>query len=596
MSQNNRQTTATAKLRFQKIEENEEFGKTNLDYITTSGLCYCYEEFGSAEKMGIAHPCGHPGHKRCLGKWLSKNDICPLCRCIVTEISTINRGIEPITKFKESFNLSLKIFGDNEDDEDDAEKVTPILSRQYTNMRSITCNEVSFDDNFHHLSPPSIFFNSNIEGNLNGYIQGLTVLSSLPNTFENNVNLDISSNTEECIALYSNLFEYNGTSLGTFVLSSHYSEDKRTNPLDCNFDLDNSGSMSGKRIELAKEALIKTISEIPKHGRFSVSVFNDTATQLTPLQQVTPENKSFYLSQIENIKANGNTNYNHGFSLISDIFDESGISENVNRVTVFVTDGQPSDIPDYSIIEKMIEKYPMMKLYFITLCDGINASTVATKFLCNRHPNLSIYKHCESLDDFVAFLPSIFSDVCNVFATNVKITFENVKPISSKAIKNDDGSWVINIPCIFESSAEQIAFECTSDCIPRIKIEYTINDCSVNLVAVEDTRRTLDKSSEWSIMRHIILKVNSICYDNSIEPSEKKKECEKILESLIPGEYYQEIYDRINKRIEIITMLTTRNYGRVNNNLNNSILEENLKEGSTQRSYSERISREVSER
>lgn len=43
-------------------------------------------------------------------------------------------------------------------------------------------------------------------------------------------------------------------------------------------------------------------------------------------------------------------------------------------------------------------------------------------------------------------------------------------------------------------------------------------------------------------------------------------------------------------------MLTTRNYGRVNNDLNNSILEETLKEGSTQRSYSERISREVSER
>ena len=99
MSQNNRQTTATAKLRFQKIEENEEFGKTNLDYITTSGLCYCYEEFGSAEKMGIAQPCGHPGHERCFGKWLSKKNTCPFCRCIVTEISTINRGIESIENF-----------------------------------------------------------------------------------------------------------------------------------------------------------------------------------------------------------------------------------------------------------------------------------------------------------------------------------------------------------------------------------------------------------------------------------------------------------------------------------------------------------------
>lgn len=599
--QSERQSTAIAKLKFKKVEEDEDFvNKTNLDYITTSG-CFCYSPIENVEKMAIVQPCGHTFHEICLGNWLLKDDICPLCRSIVKEISSFNRGIESIEKFKKSFNLSIKIFGNNDDedydkdDEDNFQKKPPMLQRQCTIMRSITCNEVSFDDD--DLNTPSIFFNSNIEGNLNGYIQRLTVLPSLPNTFENsNANLDINSNTQECIALFSNSIEYDGTTLGTFVLSSPYSEDKRTNPVDCNIIVDTSGSMNGKKIELAKEAVINAISEMPQNGRCSISIFNNTATQLTPLQQITPENKVEIDNLIKAIKADGNTEYNHAFSLISDIFNEADSGkENVNRVTVFVTDGQPSDIPDYSIIEKMIEKYPMMKLYFITLGDGINASSVATKFLCNRHPNLSIYKHCASLDDFVSFLPSIFSDVCNVFATDVKITFENVKPISSKAITNGDDSWVINIPCIFQSSGEQFAFECTSE-IPRIKIEYKKNDSLVNLVAVEDTRRTLDKFKEWSIMRHINLKVNSICYDNSMDPSEKKKECEKILESLIPGEYYQEIYDRINKRIEIITMLTTRNYGRVNNNLNNSILEENLEEGSTERSYSQRISREVSKR
>ena len=43
-------------------------------------------------------------------------------------------------------------------------------------------------------------------------------------------------------------------------------------------------------------------------------------------------------------------------------------------------------------------------------------------------------------------------------------------------------------------------------------------------------------------------------------------------------------------------MLTKRNYGRVNNDLNNSILEETLNEGSTERSYSARISRAISKR
>jgi len=237
MSQSKRQSTATAKLKFQKIEEDEDFvDKTNLDYITTSG-CFCYIPIGNVEKMAIVQPCGHTFHEICLGNWLLKDGICPLCRNIVKEISSFNRGIESIEKFKKSFNLSIKIFGDNDDeddDEDDFQKKSPMLQRQYTNMRSITCNELSFDDD--DLNTPSIFFNLNIENNLNGYIQGLTVLPSLPNTFENsNANFNINSNTEECIGLFSNSIEYDGTTLGTFVLSSPYSEDKRINPVDSIF-------------------------------------------------------------------------------------------------------------------------------------------------------------------------------------------------------------------------------------------------------------------------------------------------------------------------------------------------------------------------
>jgi hypothetical protein len=95
-------------------------------------------------------------------------------------------------------------------------------------------------------------------------------------------------------------------------------------------------------------------------------------------------------------------------------------------------------------------------------------------------------------------------------------------------------------------------------------------------------------------MRHINLKVNSICLDSEMEPSKKRKACEEILVSLDPkkfGIYYQEINNTLNKRIETIKRLTTRYY---DNNLNNSILEDSLNEGSTQRCYSLRLAREVS--
>jgi uncharacterized protein YegL len=584
-----RQHTASAKVKFQELEEDEGLFKTNLNFISTKG-CYCTVQIKKPEKMAIIQDCGHTWHDTCLGKWLLNNNTCPLCRSNVTEISTINRGIESIEKFKESYIASIKIFGEENDDEEEDnpnnKRLFPQLIRQYTQSQN---NEEEYDNDGDFLPPDP--------PNFNGYIPNMIVLPSIPNTFQN-MNSIIENNNnninKSCIALFSSPFEYNETSLGTFVISAPFNDkDKIINHSDCVLSCDSSGSMDGTPINLLKKICLKTVSEIPEHIRLSISIFNDIAKQLTPLQQVTSENKSLYLSEIENIKADCGTNYNHAFSLISDIFDESGILENVNRITIFVTDGQPSDKPDYKIIEKIIEKYPMMKLYFISLGGNIDASDVVTKFLCNRHPNLSIYKHCESLDDFGVFLPSIFADVCNVFATDVKITFENVKPISSKAIMNDDGSWLIKIPCIFESSAEQFAFECTSE-IPRIKIEYTINGSIVKLSASEDIDRSLDKFSPWSLMRHINLKVNSICLDSEMEPSKKRKACEEILVSLDPkkfGIYYQEINNTLNKRIETIKRLTTRYY---DNNLNNSILEDSLNEGSTQRCYSLRLAREVS--
>jgi uncharacterized protein YegL len=595
-------STASAKVTFKNVEETEGFGNTNLNFISTRG-CYCTIQIKAPEQMAIIQDCGHTWHEKCLGKWLSNNSTCPLCRCIVTEISTINRGIEPIEKFIESYIETVKIFGDYEDDNEDQEDEgefkhpCPILTRQHTQSSRTfnTQEEINFLQNY-PPNPPYSFMSAL---GFNGYITGLSVLPSIPNTFQsiNSVENNNGNINNNCIALFSSSFESNGSTLRTLVISSPINDsNKKVNPTDCVMMGDGSGSMHGNPINLLKDIFLKSTMESEEYIRLSIGIFSDSATQLTPLQQVTPENKSFYLSEIRKIEASGGTNYNHGFSLISDIFDEAGILENVNRITIFVTDGQPSDITDYKIIEKMIEKYPMMKLYFITLGGNINASNIATKFLCNRHPNLSIYKHCESLDDFGVFLPTIFADVCNVFATDVKITFENVKPISSKAIMNDDGSWVINIPCIFESSAEQFAFECTSE-IPRIKIEYNMNGSIVNLSASQDIEKLLDKFAPWSLMRHINLKVNTICLDNTVDPSKKRKACEEIFSSLDSekfGEYYQEIYDTLNKRIETIKRLTTRYYD-VDNNLDNSILEHSLNEGSTQRSYSVRLAREVSD-
>jgi hypothetical protein len=85
-----RQHTASAKVKFQELEEDEGLFKTNLNFISTKG-CYCTVQIKKPEKMAIIQDCGHTWHDTCLGKWLLNNNTCPLCRSNVTEISTINR-------------------------------------------------------------------------------------------------------------------------------------------------------------------------------------------------------------------------------------------------------------------------------------------------------------------------------------------------------------------------------------------------------------------------------------------------------------------------------------------------------------------------
>jgi hypothetical protein len=74
-----RYSTANAKVKFQKVEENEGLRNTNLNFISTRG-CYCTVQITDPEKMAIIQDCGHTWHEKCAGKWLLNNDTCPLCR------------------------------------------------------------------------------------------------------------------------------------------------------------------------------------------------------------------------------------------------------------------------------------------------------------------------------------------------------------------------------------------------------------------------------------------------------------------------------------------------------------------------------------
>jgi len=83
-------------------------------------------------------------------------------------------------------------------------------------------------------------------------------------------------------------------------------------PLDLVCVIDKSGSMSGEKIELVKQAFDYLLNYLGDSDRLSVILFNSGASRLFPLTRTTQANKDRLLTQIQSIGAAGGTNINTG--------------------------------------------------------------------------------------------------------------------------------------------------------------------------------------------------------------------------------------------------------------------------------------------
>jgi Ca-activated chloride channel family protein len=110
-------------------------------------------------------------------------------------------------------------------------------------------------------------------------------------------------------------------------------------PKDLVFVLDRSGSMSGDKIEQAKEALKFVLQNLNPEDRFAVISFADVnealQTELTPVSSDAVAAAVAWASQID---AGGMTNINDALELALSLFDDRGRP----RFLVFLTDGEPT--------------------------------------------------------------------------------------------------------------------------------------------------------------------------------------------------------------------------------------------------------------
>ncbi|GAA6140106.1 VWA domain-containing protein [Arenicella sp. 4NH20-0111] len=114
-------------------------------------------------------------------------------------------------------------------------------------------------------------------------------------------------------------------------------------PLNVALVLDQSSSMSGDKIERAKQAAIMAVSKLSARDVVSIVTYDSAVRVLVPATQVT--DKSRLYNAIESIRANGSTALFAGTSIGADQVSRFLNKEKVNRV-VLLSDGMANVGPD----------------------------------------------------------------------------------------------------------------------------------------------------------------------------------------------------------------------------------------------------------
>jgi hypothetical protein len=378
----------------------------------------CYEQFDqSGNNLAESKPCGHTSCEECLAthfRTTSINFSCPCCRVQITEIITISED-------STSRNEIPQIFVD---------RVLPDSLHQQTIFRSpVRARYANYD---HNYGNPDILYLS---------IPVIEIEQPVRITAQDNL-VTLRKEIREAVPFL-------GKNTG-IIFMSHM--DNSINPEDVanntnsNNDLfiiaDISGSMYA-RMHCLKEGIIKTINTLKPSQRISIIVFNDQAYHLFPMQQITTSNKHEIIEKINSLSSSGGTNFNPVFSLLERALGDAirtGIGRKI--VTLFFSDGDHTDQLDYEMIDRIYATNPALNMYTASIGEGVNASHSLEPILRERPYELSRYIHIPDTDGFENVLASIIGENSDSYATNIRITFINAKPLSGQII--DDYSLVVS--------------------------------------------------------------------------------------------------------------------------------------------------------
>jgi len=555
-----RLTTENIKDQFNQadIEYNDE---TNINFVHHS-CSICFEDYPTTNVISTTN-CGHHSCKECMVDYLRcGNSACFTCRGDISTISNIDWGTIPFSEFLEKCELESNLF---QNPISFGRQATSSVCRQVTQSSSYTSNHV--------------YDNRSSKHNIH-----------LPEVPLQNISIPSDTNSDSVSVLYSNQFEYKETTLGTFILSSPFS-DIVAKLFDIVFIIDVSGSMEGDRIKFCKEsAKMLARSILNTLMRLTIITFDNYVVQIIPLSQVTDSNIDKILSSIDKIKPEGGTDYNVAFQFLPTVISDR------DTIVMFLSDGSPNNPTNLYLLRDLYQRFPQLIMYIISMGQDVDSKDLVP-LLCDRHYDAGIYKHIANEGDFPEFVETVIGESTSIYASDLKITFSGVEPISSKTESVEHGISTISVPLLYSNNITQFAFTRNLDSILPISIsvEYT-KDGIVNTVLADiDTENIMSDtmSKHFSLKRYLDREVNTLLSRNDITNKTKYELIKNIYDEALLnkdsfGIFFEEFEKGLNILMQDLTQISTRNY-----NIKNLVAQQSNRTGSLANNVARSISRAV---
>jgi len=202
---------------------------------------------------------------------------------------------------------------------------------------------------------------------------------------------------------------------------------------DIVFLLDKSGSMSGEKIQQAKDALIYCLNKLDEGDRFNIVFFSTNVESFNKTLVNPSGHRREAINFIKNIEASGGTNINDA------LLEALKFKENTQRpfVIIFLTDGLPTvgEMDIGKIVKTVTEKAPN-NVRFFNFGVGYDVNTHLLDLITLKNRGASDY--IEPGENIEQIVSSFFDKISKPSMTDISIDFGDMRVKEIYPVKMSD--------------------------------------------------------------------------------------------------------------------------------------------------------------